>query len=377
MYRKVHIFIFAIITVSFFACKQRSDDNILQPLPVQLQGATKNAMEVLESDPQFSSFAAAIKKVGLDAEIKRFPARFTIFAPNNQAFSSVNVANLPDSAVRNIIRYHVFQTESFRFAKQFTSGPNETNAQLPNNLVWINVPRLGEVFINGTPVVRADIPATNAVIHEIGTVLVPPTKTMYQIISETPTLSRFRNAANFTADLTAPNQAPSTIRQILRSTRFQGTVAPNSNASTIFGGINATVFVPSDAAFEAITGLPGTPITDSVSLRNFIITNFGSLASTAWDNILRHHISTAAGRNFSGGLLSGALPSIVAQRPMNLNVSTIGVVVNQRTIIGSVVQTNPPIGSANNFNNARVVTTDIIATNGVIHVIDKVLRPEL
>jgi uncharacterized surface protein with fasciclin (FAS1) repeats len=376
MRKKIHVFIFAVLAVSIFACKTKSSDNVLQPLPVQLQGATKNAMEVLESDPQFTSLAAAIKQYGLEAELRRFPARFTIFAPNNQAFSAVNLGALPDSAVRNILRYHIFFTESFRFSNQFTSGANETNAALPNNLVWVNVPRLGQVFINGTPVLRADIPATNAVIHEIGTVLLPPTKTMYQIIAETPQLSRFRNAANFTADLTAPNQTPTTLRQILKSTRFIGTVAAGSSTSTVFGGINATVFVPTDAAFAALTG-PGTPITDSVSLRNYIITNFGSLTAAAWDRIMLHHISTAAGRIFSGGLLSGPLPSLVASRPMNLSVSSSGNArINQRTIIGSTVQTADPIGTANNFNNAQILTTDIIATNGVIHLIDRVLRPE-
>ncbi len=367
MYKRIHIFIFAILAVSIFACKTKSSDNVLQPLPVQLQGATKNAMEVLESDPQFTSLAAAIKQYGLEAELRRFPAKFTIFAPNNQAFGAVNLGVLSDSTVRNILRYHIFQTENYRFSTQITSGPNETSAALPNNLVWLNVPRVGEVYINGTSVVRADIPATNAVIHEIGTVLIPPTKTMYQIIAETPSLSRFRQMANTTADLTSPNQNFTTgaaaLRQTLKSTRFQGTTSTAGTASVIFAGQNLTIFVPNDAALNAVG------LTDSTQAANFI-------NSVAGRRVVNHHLSEVSGRLFAKGLTPGGLPTLVSGRPVNILLDNGGVVINRRSLVGGVELPGDPIDLANGFNNASVVTADIIATNGVIHIINRTLKPE-
>lgn len=366
MYKKVNIFIFAVLVATFFACKTKSDENILQPLPVQLQGATKNAMEVLESDPQFTTFAGIVKRVGLDAELSRFPARFTIFAPNNQAFASVNVASLPDSVVRNIIRYHVFQTESFRFSNQISSGVNETNAQLPNNLVWVNVPRLGEVYINGTPIVRVDIPATNAIIHEIASVLVPPTKTLYQLIAENANLTRFRQAANTRPDLTSPTQAftpgAAALRQTLKSTRFQG-FNPVSGTSSIFAGQNLTLFVPNDAAFAAVG------LTDSSGVATFI-------NGAAGQRIFNHHISNVSGRIFAGGLTQGGLPTLVAGRPVNVLLSGGNVVLNRKSIVGGAELPGDPIGLAAGFNNANVTTSNLIGTNGVIHIIDRVLQPE-
>jgi uncharacterized surface protein with fasciclin (FAS1) repeats len=363
MYKKIQIFIFAVIAASTFSCKTKDDTNILQPLPVQLQGATKNAMEVIESDPQFSSFSAAVKQYGLEAELRRFPARFTIFAPNNAAFASANLTALSADQIRNVLRYHILQAETFRFASQLTSGANETSGQLPNNLVWLNVPRVGEVYVNGGAVVRADIPATNAVLHEVDKVLVPPTKTMYQVIVETPNLSIFRRGINSFATLSTPVSTPSNIRQILQSTRFVGTTAVDGATSSIFGGTNATVFVPNDAAFANLT----PAITDSTGAASFFTSN---------PNTISHHASSVSGRIFSKGILAGPLPSLVGSRPLNILLEGGSVVLNRKTIIGTVVQTGDPIGTAAGFNNAKVVTTDIIATNGVIHVIDRVLRPE-
>jgi uncharacterized surface protein with fasciclin (FAS1) repeats len=365
MYKKIQIFVFAVIAASTFSCKTKSDDNILQPLPIQLQGATKNAMEVIETDPQFSSFSAAIKQYGLENELRRFPARFTIFAPNNAAFASANLTGLSEDQMRNVLRYHILQAETFRFSTQLTSGANETAARLPNNLVWLNVPRVGEVYVNGGTVVRADIPATNAVLHEVDKVLIPPTKTMYQIIAETPNLSIFRRGVNSFPSLPTPTSSPANIRQILQSTRFVGTTAVDGATSAIFGGINATVFVPNDAAFAALT----PAVTDTLGAASFFTT---APTSTA----VLHHVSTVSGRIFSKGILAGPLPSLVGGRPLNILLEGGNVILNRKTIIGTVVQTGDPIGTAAGYNNAKVVTADIIATNGVIHVIDRVLRPE-
>ncbi|MFN3316452.1 MAG: fasciclin domain-containing protein, partial [Raineya sp.] len=289
------------------------------------------------------------------------------FAPNNQAFGAVNLSSLSDSAVRNILRYHIFQTENFRFSKQVTSGPNEMSSVLPNNLVWLNVPRVGEVYVNGTPVLRADIPATNAVIHEIGAVLVPPTKTMYQIIAETPSLSRFRQMANTRPDLASPNQAfiagAVSLRQTLKSTRFQGTTTAAGTASTIFAGQNLTIFVPNDAAFDAVG------LTDSTAAASFI-------NSVSGQRIVNHHLSGVSGRLFAKGLTPGGLPTFVAGRPVNILLEGGGVVINRKSLVGGVELPGDPIDLANGFNNANVVTADILATNGVIHIINRPLKPE-
>lgn len=367
--KKIFVSLPLIAILGFASCdfRERSDDNQLQPLPKELQNATQNAMEVIDSDPELSTFASAIRKAKLEGEYSRFPAKFTIFAPTNAAFTAanINVSALPEDVVRNMVRYHVLATEDFRFARQITSGANETGAQLPNNLIWINVPRLGEIFVNGFKVTTPDVPAKNAVIHKIEGVLLPPTQTMYQIIASDPDLSLFKAMADNCPDLTAPNQSftPSaaTLRQTLKSTRFVGMLP--SGTSTVFAGQNLTIFVPTNAALNAVG------ITDSISAAAFI-------NSTAGQRIINHHLHNASGRVFAGGLLSGPFLSFVGGRPINVEVGPSGIKLNRKTYIGTTINPGDPIGLNSGYNNATVIRPNINATNGVIHIIDRVLQPE-
>ncbi len=368
--KKIYLSLSLITILGFASCnfKERSDDNQLQPLPKELQSATQNAMEVIDSDPELSTFASAIRKAKLEGEYSRFPAKFTIFAPTNAAFTAanINVGALPEDVVRNVIRYHVLATEDFRFARQITSGVNETGAQLPNNQIWINVPRLGEIFVNGFKVTTPDVPAKNAVIHKIEGVLVPPTQTMYQVIASDPNLSLFRMMANTRPDLTAPNQTftpgAATLRQTLKSTRFVG-MLPATGASTVFAGQNLTIFVPTNAALNAVG------ITDSLSAATFI-------NSVGGQRIINHHMHNASGRIFTGGLLSGPFLSFVGGRPINVEVGTSGVTLNRQTYIGTTIKPGDPVGLTAGYNNANVTQANRNATNGVIHVINRVLQPE-
>jgi uncharacterized surface protein with fasciclin (FAS1) repeats len=367
--KKIYLSLSLITILGFASCnfKERSDDNQLQPLPKELQSATQNAMEVIDSDPELSTFASAIRKAKLEGEYSRFPAKFTIFAPTNAAFTAanINVSALPEDVVRNVIRYHVLATEDFRFARQITSGVNETGAQLPNNLIWINVPRLGEIFVNGFKVTTADVPAKNAVIHKIEGVLLPPTQTMYQVIASDPNLSLFRMMANTCPDLTSPNQGftpgAAALRQTLKSTRFVGMLP--SGTSTVFAGQNITIFVPTNAALNAVG------ITDSTSAAAFINSAAGQI-------IINHHLHNASGRVFAGGLLSGPFLSFVGGRPINVEIGGTGVTLNRQTYIGTTLKPGNPIGLTAGFNNATVTQPNRNATNGVIHVINRVLQPE-
>lgn len=367
--KKVYLSLSLIAILGIASCnfKERSDENQLQPLPKELQNATQNAMEVIDSDPELSTFASAIRRVGLEGEYSRFPAKFTIFAPTNNAFTaaSINVNALPDTVLRNVIRYHVLATEDFRFARQITSGVNETGAKLPNNQIWINVPRLGEIFVNGFKVITPDVPAKNAVIHKIDGVLLPPTQTMYEIIASDPNLSLFMMMANARPDLAFPNQTftpgAAELRRTLKSTRFVGMLP--SGTSTVFAGQNITIFVPTNAAFNAIG------ITDATSAAAFI-------NSTAGQRIINHHLHNASGRVFAGGLLSGPFLSFVGGRPINVEVSASGVRLNRQTYIGTTIKPGDPIGLTTGYNNATVIQPNRNATNGVIHVIDRVLQPE-
>lgn len=132
--------------------------------------------------------------------------------------------------------------------------------------------------------------------------------------------------------------------------------ASNGNFNTLVAAVQAagledtlrspgpfTVFAPTDAAFAA---LPAGTV-ESLLLPE----NKDQLVS-----ILTYHV------------LPGAVQSS----------DVLGAVTNVATVQGQTVRvdgTGSKLGPAVKVNDASVTTADILATNGVIHVIDKVLLP--
>ena len=133
--------------------------------------------------------------------------------------------------------------------------------------------------------------------------------------------------------------------------------ASNGNFNTLVAAVQAagledtlrsegpfTVFAPTDAAFAA---LPAGTV-ESLLLPE----NKDQLVS-----ILTYHV-------LSGAVESGEV---------------LGAVANVETVNGQTVRvdgTGSKVGPSVRVNNATVTAADIIASNGVIHVIDKVLLPK-
>jgi transforming growth factor-beta-induced protein len=106
---------------------------------------------------------------------------------------------------------------------------------------------------------------------------------------------------------------------------------------------NITVFAPTDAAFAALLNDLGASSLDDLDA--------ATLAS-----VLTYHV--VSGTNYSKNLSSGVLPSLNTSSPDN---EALSLLVN--------------VGSDVMINKAKVTSPDLMASNGVIHVIDKVLLP--
>src|SRR5688572_25477346 len=104
-------------------------------------------------------------------------AQYTVFAPNNDAFTAALEALgidagtlLADQAnLTNILSYHV--VEGVYTAADLTDGLELTTLQGNTLVVAVD----GDtVTVNGANVVTADVEATNGVVHIIDSVLMPP-----------------------------------------------------------------------------------------------------------------------------------------------------------------------------------------------------------
>jgi uncharacterized surface protein with fasciclin (FAS1) repeats len=123
---------------------------------------------------KFNTLATALKAAGL-VETLKSDGPFTVFAPTDEAF-----AKLPAGTVENLLKpenkeqliavltYHVVPAKAL--AKDVTSM---SSAKTVNGKELALKTDGGKVMVNNATVVKADVEATNGVIHVIDTVLLP------------------------------------------------------------------------------------------------------------------------------------------------------------------------------------------------------------
>ncbi|MDA7632515.1 fasciclin domain-containing protein [bacterium] len=133
----------------------------------------KNIVEIAASAGQFNTLVAAVKAAGLvETLVGKGP--FTVFAPTDEAFGKLpdgTIADLlkPENKEKlvSILTYHVLSGKVPASAVK-TMKVKTVNGQE----VSLKVSDKG-VTVNSATVIKADIMATNGVIHVIDTVILP------------------------------------------------------------------------------------------------------------------------------------------------------------------------------------------------------------
>ena len=143
-------------------------------LAAALGAQAKDIVDTAVAAGQFKTLAAALKAAGL-VETLKGAGPFTVFAPTDEAF-----AKLPKGTVEELLKpenkakltailtYHVVAGKvmaadvvKVKEAKTVQGGAIKVNAMG------------GKVMVDAAHVVKADIAASNGVIHVIDTVLMP------------------------------------------------------------------------------------------------------------------------------------------------------------------------------------------------------------
>lgn len=127
---------------------------------------------IVANDPNFSTLLSAVQAAGL-VETLSSPGPYTVFAPTNAAFAKVPQDQLTAllnnrEQLRALLLYHVVPG---RVTSAQVSGLSSATTASGGTL---NITTSGNtVRINDATVIRADIPASNGIIHVIDTVLQP------------------------------------------------------------------------------------------------------------------------------------------------------------------------------------------------------------
>lgn len=274
-------------------------------------------VDVALAEAQFSTLTSALTKAELVSALQG-TGPFTVFAPNNAAFTKAGITSLDGlskDALTPILTSHVLNGKVLA-ADVKSGGVSTLNT---NNNIYLSVNSTG-VYINGNiKVIATDVDASNGVIHVIDNVIIPPTNSLVQIAATTEDFSEL------TSLVLAADPA----------------VAAALTAASTTG---LTVFAPTNAAFtELYKTIPKATLLDPSNKQ--LLTD-----------VLLYHV-------VSGRVFSTDLPNVTGQ------VAT----VNTEKISFDLTNGAKVVGKSS--GNANITAANVLATNGVIHVIDKVLLP--
>lgn len=346
---KGSLFLVLIAAVALSLNTGCSEDEVtVQPQPQQnvLQLAVANSdLDVLE--------AAAVRAGSGVTNVLSGSTQITVFAPTDAAFvrylgvadeaaAIATINTLPSSAVADILTYHVIAGTEIK-AASVPAGPNAevTTARAGNNNRAFVTRSGNNVSINGARVAIADVDASNGVVHVIDQVLAPPVGNIVETATD-PTY-----AANFNILVAALQRA-----QLVDALSGTGPF---------------TVFAPTDDAFLAtlrtILNNPTLTEAEAITTINGLDVNSPLVAGNSNSTLLRilqYHV--AQGRSFSALLTAGNVNTLLSGSSVAIGLPTGGV-----TVTGT--------GNDGVASNVVLRFANVTTTNGVIHVIDRVLIP--
>ncbi|WP_310554584.1 fasciclin domain-containing protein [Flavobacterium sp.] len=330
------IFIASIALITF-SCSQ--DD---EPQVVKL----KNIVEIASANADLSILVAALKKTSLDVTLKT-AGSYTVFAPTNTAFTTAGYTEAGIVALdplvpadvttintlKKVLQYHVLSigTRSsdlleVGYSKTFAAGiSTATNGSLSMfvNKVGTDVLINGGSTNGGSKVETADIDASNGVIHIINNVLALP-KIVNHVIA---------------------NPKLSTLLTTVTSTPQASVLAVLNGAGTTTTTA-ITVYAPSNDAFTAASFIVGA-------------------SDANVTKVLQYHLET-------GNRIPVVAGTSFATTDILVSTRLVSPTLQRFTIAKSTVKLVDQALNASFIKNINVQ-----GTNGVVHIIDKVLVPVL
>jgi uncharacterized surface protein with fasciclin (FAS1) repeats len=124
---------------------------------------------------QFKTLAKLLTRAGLVGALEQ-PGPYTVFAPTDAAFKRVPKATLAAllknrAKLKAVLLYHVV---SGKVTAADVAGLSSAKT-LSGKSIRIRLAG-GNVFVNSAKVTKADVMASNGVIHVVNRVLIPPTR---------------------------------------------------------------------------------------------------------------------------------------------------------------------------------------------------------
>ena len=272
----------------------------------------KDIVDTAVADGRFGTLVAAVQAAGLVDALKG-EGPLTVFAPTDDAF-----AMLPEGTVESLLKAENLEQLKSILLYHVVGGKlmasDVTSMTAAESLEGSEIAfkvDMGNAYANEAKIIITDIETSNGVIHVIDSVLLPPAK-LSDIVDTAVADGRFKTLA--------------------------AALGAAGLVETLKGEGPFTVFAPTDDAFAK---LPAGTVETLLKPENL----------EQLKSILLYHV------------VSG---KVLADQVVTLE--------SADTVLGKPVTIKVMDGKVY-VNDSQVVLTDVLASNGVIHVIDSVLLP--
>jgi uncharacterized surface protein with fasciclin (FAS1) repeats len=334
----------ALASASFLVACGSDDNDAPVPTPTPPPAAAKTILATAQGVADLSSLVAAVQFASDNNDLVNLlnsPGTLTVFAPSNAAFDKLAVtltgsptAKGPDilvptnkALVKSVLQYHVL-TSTVR-AANIPFGKAITPAA--GGIFKIDLVSAKPMITDGrnrtANITTTDIAASNGVVHLIDNVLLPADKTIVATaIASAPEFTSLVAALQFASD-------------------------GNDLVTLLSGAGPFTVFAPTNAAFDKLA----QELTGSAAAKGPDILVPANKALVK--SILQYHVLT------SRVLKADIVPNTA------INTALAGKTFTIQATAAAVTITDGRNRIAN------ITATDVLNSNGVIHVIDRAILP--
>jgi len=292
-------------------------DAVMLPPGFALPGVGDNSPtipSIAEKTDNLSTLVTALKAAGLvDTLSGKGP--YTVFAPTNKAFRFLRPAELTYLLNNKTALTKVLEyhvADGSVLSSALTNGEKIKTLEGAN--VSVTITKKGTVttvMINEATVTVADVKASNGVVHIVNQVLIPPGL-------EVPTIPEVAVSAGLKTLVAAVTAA--------------------KLGSVLSGKGPFTVFAPTDAAFNNLPKGVLAALLKPENIKDLV-------------KVLEYHV--VSDELVSADLKNGQHVKTLEGQEVNVAIS----------------------GSTVSIDQAKVITADVYAGNGVVHVIDAVMLP--
>ncbi|APG60542.1 fasciclin domain-containing protein [Christiangramia salexigens] len=299
---------------------------------------TPSIANIAVSNASFSVLEAAAVRGGVAVTLSNPNPNdpsgdYTVFAPTNDAFARLGLNDetlsvLQKPFLTSTLLYHV--SNGNLKSGSIMAGGTSTSALGVNRRF---VSRGNDLFINGSKILATDVNASNGTVHVIDKVLIA---TGADIVQSAIALS--------SANVFIQPELSFLVEAVVYADLVEALSASE-------GGPNFTVFAPTDQAFKDLGTTLGLEFNQPSDIRQ--------LPKDLVAEVLLNHVFVEG--KFTSELEAGTVTPLGGDELM-LGAYTNGVL---------------SVKGQGNENAANMVIPDVQTTNGVVHVIDRVLLPNL